>query len=118
MAKQMFESSFTLDWHGDKITKRMTEAARLGIDDVLERAVDTALARTPVRSGKLAKSMKRVPAKTVGNGASGSFGSYGVPYAHDVERKRRMIGMAAEEHFKELPGAIRKRFMSRRMSLG
>ena len=111
-------ASFTLDWRGRHIEHRMLKAARLGIDDVLERAVDTAKARTPVKSGRLAKSMRRVPAKTVGDGAVGSFGSWGVNYARNVERERRMIGMAADEHFKELPKAIRKRFMGRRMSDG
>ena len=91
-------ASITLNWRGPQIERRMMDAARQGIDDVLERAADTAQARTPRVSGRLERSMRNVPAKpdALRTSVEGSFGSFGVPYAREVEDKRRMIGMAAE----------------------
>ena len=101
-----------LDWQGRRLNRQVIEAARKGINDTLAESVFTAKARTPVVSGRLQRAITRTPA-TVDRRRQTIEGSFGIEdrikYGLEVEEKRRMLRMSAEEHFPTLAKQIRRR---------
>ena len=71
----MASKAFTLDWKGDELLADVLDAAKGGVDAVLERSAEQARANAPRRTGDLANGFVRAPAIRKGNEVIGVWGN-------------------------------------------
>lgn len=105
---------YRLDWRGDDVYRRVTEASREAVDETNSAAMAKAKARTPVVTGAAQRSIRMLPA-TSGDGIHGRWGSFGAAHFIFLEigtvfmRALRLLRSAADEEYPKLAGRIRAR---------
>lgn len=114
-------SRATLDWHGDELVKKVTEAARGAIDEVTDEAVEDAqrshawLARRGRRGleGEIVSAAAHVEgARVTGRfGTTRRRGFHGLFHEEGTvhEHERPFLRPAADRHFPTLAARIRRR---------
>ena len=71
----MTSKAFTLDWKGDELLADVLDAAKGGVNAVLERSAEQARANAPRRTGDLANGFVRAPAIHKGSEIIGVWGN-------------------------------------------
>lgn len=106
-----------VEWHGDKILKRLEEAQRLGIDTTTAAAVTPAKKFVRVKTRILQGSIQTRQAVKEGKQWVGRWGSFDVNYALWQEIKtfsqaghRPYLRPAAEIEYPKLAGRIKALF--------
>ena len=69
------DKDFVLTWKGDDLADATFEAARGAVDAVLQRTIELASATAPRRSGHLAGSFRREPARREMDNIVGRWGN-------------------------------------------
>lgn len=106
-----------LDWHGDDIKRKASEAARRGIDETMGACIGPAKERTPVVTGAAQGSVKIVQlARHLGNRLVGLWGSADINYYIWIEigargrTGRYPLRRAADQEYPSLAQRIKRHF--------
>lgn len=107
---------YLVNWNGEKIKKRVSEACRLGIDETTASCVKPAKDRVHIKTRFLQGSIQHRPATYVeGRGWVGRWGSFDVNYALWQEilpepRGRMYLRPAAQAEYPKLQPRIKARY--------
>lgn len=110
-------SGSRLEWHGDAIKRRLSQAQQLGIDTTTAACVAPAKVRVRVKTRILQGSIQFRGAVREGGRWVGRWGSFDVNYAFDQETKtysqaghQPYLRPTAAEEYPQLAGRIRRFF--------
>jgi len=103
-------------WRDAEIVARMRRAERVGIDQTTSRCVIMAKGLVHVDTSTLQGSIKAEEAKTVGDGAEATWGSFDVNYAFWQEVKpnggKPYLRPSAQFEYGLLAARVRRAFMA------
>lgn len=101
------------EWNGPQIEAKIQRASMEAIDEITEESArDASQAHWWAnRSGNLSSQIENEPAEQTATGARGRFGATRIQgfYGLILEHRGPFLRPAADRHFRDLAGAIRKR---------
>ena len=102
-----------LEWHGDQVGEKYSNAAKLGLEATAAAMVAPAMEATPVKTGTARGSISFRPAARKGTAWVVLFGSFNVAYfiwleiGHHSYTGRRMLQNAVAQEWPNLQSRIK-----------